>query len=208
MKNILIYGDSNTWGDNLITNKRIPYSKRWPTILSKSLGSKYLIIPEGLPGRLAGNKKFRHSFKSGKMAFEAIYQTHSPLDIIIIALGTNDLLQKNHKATITIIRDLEWYSKKIQSYYSKIRYRERYLNGKLPHIIYIMPTKFVDITTSKRNNEKIEKKRNKIIRYFEQKKYNIIIPDNIKLLKDSIHFNYKGHEEMSEIVYKKIVELK
>lgn len=208
MKNILIYGDSNTWGDNLITNKRIPHSKRWPTILSKRLGSKYLIIPEGLPGRLAGNKKFRHSFKSGKMAFEAIYQTHSPLDIIIIALGTNDLLQKNHKATITIIRDLKWYSKKIQSYYSKIRYRERYLNGKLPHIIYIMPTKFVDITTSKRNNEKIEKKRNKIIRYFEQKKYNIIIPDNIKLLKDSIHFNYKGHEEMSEIVYKKIVELK
>ena len=35
MKTILIYGDSNTWGDNMLTNKRIPREKRWPTILEK-----------------------------------------------------------------------------------------------------------------------------------------------------------------------------
>ena len=36
MKTILIYGDSNTWEDNILTNKRIPREKRWPTILEKN----------------------------------------------------------------------------------------------------------------------------------------------------------------------------
>ena len=37
MKKVLIYGDSNVWGDNFITGVRIPDDKQWPIILQKKL---------------------------------------------------------------------------------------------------------------------------------------------------------------------------
>lgn len=46
MKTILIYGNSNVWGDNLITNRRIPYKKRWANILQKKLGNYYKVYAE------------------------------------------------------------------------------------------------------------------------------------------------------------------
>lgn len=49
MKKVLIYGDSNTWGDNFILGKRIPDENQWPNILQKSLNDKFKIIQEGLP---------------------------------------------------------------------------------------------------------------------------------------------------------------
>ncbi len=63
MEKILIYGDSNTWGDNFIEGKRIPDEKQWPNILQKRLRNVKLIV-EGLPGRLAGSceqiKKYKN----------------------------------------------------------------------------------------------------------------------------------------------------
>ena len=35
MKKILIYGDSNTWGDNFFLGKRIDDDKQWANILQK-----------------------------------------------------------------------------------------------------------------------------------------------------------------------------
>ena len=57
MKKILIYGDSNTWGDNFCTGIRIPDDKQWVNILRKKLGDNFVIFQEGLPGRLAGNEE-------------------------------------------------------------------------------------------------------------------------------------------------------
>lgn len=41
MKKILIYGDSNTWGDNFITGERIPEEKQWVNILRTKYENKY-----------------------------------------------------------------------------------------------------------------------------------------------------------------------
>lgn len=43
MKSILIYGDSNVWGDGDISGRRIPMQCQWPNILRKNLGYEYLI---------------------------------------------------------------------------------------------------------------------------------------------------------------------
>lgn len=53
MKSILIYGDSNVWGDGDISGRRIPMQCQWPNILRKNLGYEYLIYQEGLPVRPA-----------------------------------------------------------------------------------------------------------------------------------------------------------
>ena len=54
MKKVLIYGDSNVWGDNFITGIRIPDDKQWVNILQEKVKDNYILLQEGLPGRLAG----------------------------------------------------------------------------------------------------------------------------------------------------------
>ena len=80
MKKILIYGDSNTWGDNFILGKRIEDEKQWPNILQRKLGSEYKILQEGLPGRLAGNEETLKTFKKMKV-LKYIQHINSELDV-------------------------------------------------------------------------------------------------------------------------------
>lgn len=206
MKTILIYGDSNVWGDNMLTNKRIPREKRWTTILAQKTKNKCIILPEGLPGRLAGKGKKVKAFKNGKKTFELIFKTNSPVDIIIIALGTNDLLTKHHKSSKLIVKDLKWYTKEIEKYYNDNFYKNKYFYKEKPQILYILPPVFFD--TNDKKNREITIKREKIINYFENSDYKIIIPKDISLLKDNIHFDYRGHEQMAKIVFDKLNSLK
>ena len=51
MKNILCFGDSNTWGYSPQDGSRFPPNVRWTGTLQKTLGAEYNIIEEGLNGR-------------------------------------------------------------------------------------------------------------------------------------------------------------
>ena len=58
IKNILCFGDSNTWGfvpgafdPETLYMKRYSILERWPGILRDILGADYHIIEEGLNGR-------------------------------------------------------------------------------------------------------------------------------------------------------------
>ena len=56
MKNVMIFGDSNTWGwdpsnDLVAAIKRWPDEVRWAGVLQAELGDDYKVIPEGLNGR-------------------------------------------------------------------------------------------------------------------------------------------------------------
>lgn len=90
MKKVLIYGDSNVWGDNFITRKRIPDDSQWANILQKRLGSDFQVLQEGLPGRIAGEEEMEKPYKNGKTTFLSTFRTCSPVDYVIISLGTND----------------------------------------------------------------------------------------------------------------------
>lgn len=92
MKTVLCYGDSNTWGYNPLTGARYPYSQRWTTVLARELGEDFLVIPEGLNGRTtAWPDPLEGEHKSGKSTLIAILESHHPLDLVVLMLGTNDL---------------------------------------------------------------------------------------------------------------------
>lgn len=92
MKNILCFGDSNTWGYDPVNNgKRHIYKDRWTTILQKKLGDDFLIIPEGLNGRTTVWDDPIKGFVNGRDYFLPCLESHKPLDLVIIMLGTNDL---------------------------------------------------------------------------------------------------------------------
>lgn len=91
MKTVLCYGDSNTWGYNPATGNRLPRDKRWTGVLRQELGDGYEIIEEGLNGRTTVWDDPIEGYKNGKKQIIPCLETHKPLDLVVIMLGTNDL---------------------------------------------------------------------------------------------------------------------
>lgn len=93
MKTILAYGDSLTFGANPIKNgPRHAYEDRWPTVLERGLGGAARVIAEGLGGRTTAHDDwFANADRNGARILPTLLESHSPLDMIIIMLGTNDI---------------------------------------------------------------------------------------------------------------------
>ncbi|MDR1782005.1 MAG: GDSL-type esterase/lipase family protein [Bacilli bacterium] len=90
MKNILCFGDSNTYGLIADGSGRYDEKIRFPMVLQSLLGSNYHIIEEGCPGRTTIFKDpTRPYLKATEYLFPCLY-SHMPLDLIIVMLGTND----------------------------------------------------------------------------------------------------------------------
>jgi len=203
MKKILIYGDSNTWGDNFFTGVRIDDDKQWPNILKENIKDKYIVFQEGLPGRLAGNEEVNKPYKNGKDTFLSTFRTCAPIDILIIALGTNDLQMGYKKESKKVIEDILWYEKILKESYEDIDDKKKYFNNKFPKIIYILPTNFdYKDRASIIFDEDSNNKRKDIVKYFEDNrdKYCFINIDDMSLFEDGIHYNYDDHERMARVV--------
>ncbi|MFK5980743.1 MAG: SGNH/GDSL hydrolase family protein [Rhizobiaceae bacterium] len=90
MKTVLCYGDSLTFGTNP-EGGRHDYENRWPTVLGKGLDDT-LIIAEGLGGRTTVFDDFSAvADRNGAKLLPAMLASHSPLDCVVVMLGTNDL---------------------------------------------------------------------------------------------------------------------
>ena len=206
MKKILIYGDSNTWGDNFITGERIPDDKQWPHILEANIKG-YKILQEGLPGRIAGDYEDIKKYKNGKDSFLSTFRVNAPVDIVIIALGTNDLQMKYKKSSKSIINDLLWYEKQLEQSYEDLEDRKKYfVNEKMPRVIYILPVNFdYKVNASVIFDEQSEQKRQEIIDYFSKNKKDIITSNDIDLFDDGIHLNFDGHKKLANMVEKELI---
>jgi len=92
MKTILCYGDSNTWGYNPESGTRFAADERWCGVMRAELGGGYQVIEEGLCGRTTvWDDPIEGEHKNGRRCILSCVETHSPLDLVIIMLGTNDL---------------------------------------------------------------------------------------------------------------------
>lgn len=92
MKTILAYGDSLTFGADAETQGRHRYEDRWPTVLEGGLSGRARVIAEGLGGRTTVFDDYSAaSDRNGATVLPTLLASHSPLDLVIIFLGTNDL---------------------------------------------------------------------------------------------------------------------
>ena len=94
MKTVVCFGDSNTWGYCADTQARYGRNERWAGVLRNMLGDEYLVIEEGLNGRTTVWDDPIEGYKNGKEYLIPCLETHKPLDLIIIMLGTNDLKKR------------------------------------------------------------------------------------------------------------------
>lgn len=91
MKQILCFGDSNTYGLIPATTDRYPWNVRWTGILADKLNKEeYHIIEEGLCGRTTTFDDVFRPGRNGSKLLPVILETHRPVDLIILMLGTND----------------------------------------------------------------------------------------------------------------------
>lgn len=93
MKRILCFGDSNTWGYIPGTGKRYDPDVRWTGVAQKLLGDDYLVIEEGLNGRTTVYPHPCKPWQTGITSLEAVLHSQKPLDLVIMMLGTNDLVR-------------------------------------------------------------------------------------------------------------------
>src|SRR5215216_4593077 len=91
MRTVLCYGDSNTWGYEPATGNRFPEDVRWPGVLARELGEGFRVIEEALNGRTTVRDDPVEEYKNGKDYLRPCLESHAPLDLVIIALGVNDL---------------------------------------------------------------------------------------------------------------------
>lgn len=101
MQQILVYGDSLSWGIIPNTRRRLPFPERWPGVMERALvdrGHRVRVIEDCLNGRRTA---WDDPFKPGRNALEGIEQRmeiNSPLSLVILMLGANDF-QSVHQNT-------------------------------------------------------------------------------------------------------------
>ncbi len=133
-KNILCFGDSNTWGLNPITGKRFDENTRWTSLLAKNLGCDFTIIEAGQPNRtLVHNPPFDGVLNG--VSYLKPYLERYDIDFIIIALGTNDLKKRFNLTPILIADGLNDLISSIHGYY------EQSSTLQAPEIIIASPPK-------------------------------------------------------------------
>ncbi len=96
MPHLLIYGDSNTHGTLPMEEGRdagaLGPQARWAGHLAAGLGAEWRVTVEGLPGRTTvHDDPVEGAWKNGATVLPAILQSHAPVDVVAIMLGTNDL---------------------------------------------------------------------------------------------------------------------
>ncbi|WP_210294298.1 SGNH/GDSL hydrolase family protein [Rhizobium sp. BK060] len=99
----MCFGDSNTYGavPSLARQggQRFSYDRRWPGLLARALGPSWDIIEEGHPGRTTvHDDPIEGANKNGLKALSICLESHIPLDLVVLMLGTNDL---KHRFSVT-----------------------------------------------------------------------------------------------------------
>ena len=95
MPTIMTFGDSNTHGTPPIVTRglyaRFPAGVRWPTVMASSLGPDWHLVEEGLPGRTTCfSDPLMGPYMDGQTGLRIALESHEPLDVLTIMLGTND----------------------------------------------------------------------------------------------------------------------
>ncbi|WP_418489780.1 GDSL-type esterase/lipase family protein [Frisingicoccus sp.] len=96
-KRIICFGNSNTWGYDPVKRERYDENTRWPMRMQQILGEAYQVIEEGQNGRtISCEDPWEWGNKKGMDYVLPMAESHTPFDILIIMLGSNELKKKFH----------------------------------------------------------------------------------------------------------------
>lgn len=129
---VLCYGDSNVWGQKPDKTGRYAADVRWTGRLQSLLGGNYYIVEEGLGSRTTDLDYDRKPGRNGKTYLVPCLGSHTPLDIVILMLGTNDLKIEYSRSANDIARAISGLVDDVRQYA-----QDR--NGNAPKIVLVSP---------------------------------------------------------------------
>jgi lysophospholipase L1-like esterase len=122
MKNILCFGDSNTYGLIPGTDRRYPWGIRWTSIVDEEIHSwGYRVVEEGLCGRTTIFEDRTRQGRNGSSLLPVLLEAHNPIDAVVLMLGTNDCKKAYNTTPEKIGAGIEILIEQIQNYDSDIR---------------------------------------------------------------------------------------
>lgn len=211
MKEVLCYGDSNTWGYNPATQERYDRDERWTGVFQETLGNEYHVIEEGLNGRTTvWDDPVEGRHKNGKTYLVPCLETHKPLDLVIIMLGTNDL-KKRFSATAF---DIAYGAGALVDIVKK---SDSGRGGKPPKVLLLAPPPLGKLTEFAEMFEGGKNKSEKFPQYYRNiaEEYGCEFLDTSTVIRssdvDGVHFERKDHKALGKAVagtVKKILKQK
>ena len=209
MINILCYGDSNTWGRKPLEDARFPMDVRWPGVLRKELGPGYWIIEEGLNGRTTVWDDPVAEGRSGKQYLIPCLNSHKPLDLVVILLGSNDLKPKFSLSAYEIARGAA-------TLVDLIQHSATGPEGSSPQVLLISPPHVLPLDEVNEWSIQFEGAPGKSTRLAEHfsdvaRKFNVHFMDAAQVMesspRDGIHFEADGHGQLGKAVAQEVMRI-
>ncbi len=208
---VLCYGDSNTWGYiSGSDHERYGNKERWTKILSQLLGDKFEVIEEGLNSRTLISNDTRPG-KEGKNGYEYLIpclDSHDPIDLVILMLGTNELKSVYNKTAEQIGNILEEY------FVKTILNRKSQMRDSYPKLLLVTPPVVNENTEYCKQKDKYlgamqKSKELNLIYKNIAKKYDCYFLGNEELTTgiDGVHLTKESHKKLAEMLNIKIKEI-
>jgi len=206
MKTILCFGDSNTWGYNPVSCDRFPAESRWPGVLKATLGDGWTVIPEGLNGRTTVWEDPIEEYKNGKSYLYPCLESHKPLDLVVILLGTNDLKFRFHVGASDIADSAGRLAEIVRSSTAGP-------GGKAPRVLVLAPPPILEtgpfVEMFKGGADKSANFRKEFERMGKQKNIDILFVEDVASSSpvDGIHLSAEGQAAIGRAVAAKAREM-
>ena len=207
MKTLLCYGDSNTWGYDARSKTRFPHDVRWPGVLRSRLGSTVSVIEEGLNGRTTvWDDPVEGEWKNGLKYLLPCLESHAPVDLVILMLGTNDLKTRFSVPASDIARGIERLVITINSSASG-------LDGGPPKILLLAPPPVVEMSDLAEMFTGALEKSQKLGPYYREvaAMYGCSFLDTSECIQcwdlDGIHLSPQDHEKLGSTVSEILKEI-
>ncbi|CAI3937229.1 Lysophospholipase L1 or related esterase. Includes spore coat protein LipC/YcsK (TesA) (PDB:1BWP) [Commensalibacter communis] len=210
-KTILFYGDSNTHGTKPMSSfdksERFTSGERWIGILQNNL-KQYHIIEEGLPGRTTvHDDPIEGKHKNGLTYLRPCLESHTPIDIFVLMLGTNDLKTRFSVTAADISYSINQLISEIKTYHLKS-------NRNCPKIILLCPPPIKENRSDLSNIFAGGEEKSKSLHHFYQKiaqKHDLTYLDIGSVVTvseiDGIHYDLDEQVKLAHSIQKLIENL-
>ena len=211
MKTVLCYGDSNTYGYDPRTGFRYPASVRWTCRLAALLGDDYHVVEEGCNGRTTVFDDPIEGWKNGLGYLKPCLNSHKPVDIVVMMLGSNDLKETFHASPEQIAEGAGVLVETIQNF-------TREKQGFEPKIVLVCPPEIGEGITESPfygsfYENAIERSRQLPALYKSvAERFGCIFVNAAAYIRpsaeDSLHLDPQAHAKLAEVLAEAVIQIR
>jgi len=179
--------------------ERFSSDVRWSGVLRGELGDNYQVIEEGLNGRTTVWDDPIEGYKNGKEYLIPCLESHKPIDLVIIMLGTNDLKMRFSVPAYDIANAVGALAGIVQK-------SDVGPNGIAPKVLLMAPPPVAKLTDFAEMFEGAEAKSKKLAEHYQKiaeeqgcefyDTSEVIVSSDI----DGIHFEASEHQKLGKAV--------